>query len=199
VQRVANPGGEKLIPPFWRGGYLVGRPGTSVTPVRRDIGKLGLRIPKRNQCRAQNRVFGRLSRRGGNPPSPACLILANSYYRVGLRVTIWSQPNRVREFSVGLHERGLIAKDPESPGLQSVDGGIGSQRAFQVRQLLEPERFAWLAIASTRRKLLNCWTRASRDPGYPWRGGLDALDEISWNSASSRAEPSISSSHSIIN
>lgn len=46
---------EKLIRRFGGRGYLVGRAGTSVAPVRRDIGKLGLRIPNEIDAALQNR------------------------------------------------------------------------------------------------------------------------------------------------
>src|ERR1700674_350406 len=46
---------EKLIRRFGGGGYLVGRPEVSVAAVRRDIGKLGLRIPNEIDAALQNR------------------------------------------------------------------------------------------------------------------------------------------------
>ena len=46
---------EKLIHRFGGRGYLVGRAGASVAPVRRDIGKLGLRIPNEINAALQNR------------------------------------------------------------------------------------------------------------------------------------------------
>src|SRR6202171_3241333 len=64
---------EKLIRRFGGRGYLVGRAGTSVAPVRRDIGKLGLRIPNEINAALQNRGLWEVVYDGGESAVGACL------------------------------------------------------------------------------------------------------------------------------
>ena len=65
---------EKLIRRFDGRGYLVGRAGTSVVPVRRDIGKLGLRIPNEIDAALQNRGLWEVVYEQVESAVAACLI-----------------------------------------------------------------------------------------------------------------------------
>src|SRR6185312_11222206 len=65
---------EKLIRRFGGRGYLVGRSGTSVAPVRRDIGKLGLRIPNEINAALQNRGLWEVVYEEVESAVAACLI-----------------------------------------------------------------------------------------------------------------------------
>src|ERR1700738_2059304 len=65
---------EKLVRRFGGRGYLVGRSGTSVAPVRRDIGKLGLRIPNEINAALQNRGLWEVVYEEVEAAVAACLI-----------------------------------------------------------------------------------------------------------------------------
>jgi len=68
---------EKLIQRFSGRGYLVGRAGLSVEPVRRDIGKLGLRIPNEIDAALQNRGLWEVVYDEVESAVAACLIFGD--------------------------------------------------------------------------------------------------------------------------
>jgi len=119
---------------------LVGRSGTSVAPVRRDIGKLGLRIPNEINAALQNRGLWEVVYEEVESAVTACLIFGEfriieselgDYYGVSRTV--------VRDVLGRLHERGLIAKTPSSHWIVGPLTAESVRERFQVRQLLEPE------------------------------------------------------------
>ena len=131
---------EKLIRRFGGRGYLVGRSGTSVAPVRRDIGKLGLRIPNEINAALQNRGLWEVVYEEVESAVTACLIFGEfriieselgDYYGVSRTV--------VRDVLGRLHERGIIAKTSSSHWIVSALTAESVRERFQVRRLLEPE------------------------------------------------------------
>jgi DNA-binding GntR family transcriptional regulator len=139
---------EKLIQRFGGRGYLVGRAGQSVEPVRRDIGKLGLRIPNEIDAALQNRGLWEVVYDEVESAVAACLIFGQfriieselgDYYGVSRTV--------VRDVLGRLHERGLIAKTASSHWIVGPLTAQSARDRFQVRQLLEPEA---LRLASDR-------------------------------------------------
>jgi DNA-binding GntR family transcriptional regulator len=139
---------EKLIRRFDGRGYLVGRAGTSVAPVRGDIDKLGLRIPKDIDAALQNRGLWELVYEEVEAAVAACLIFGEfriieselgDYYGVSRTV--------VRDVLGRLHERGLIEKTASSHWIVGPLTAQSARERFQVRQLLEPEA---LRLASDR-------------------------------------------------
>src|ERR1700723_3381282 len=131
---------EKLVRRFNGRGYLVGRAGTPVVPVRRDIGKLGLRIPNEIDAALQNRGLWEVVYEEVESAVAACLIFGEfriieselgDYYGVSRTV--------VRDVLGRLHERGLIAKTSSSHWIVGPLTAQSARERFQVRQLLEPE------------------------------------------------------------
>lgn len=131
---------EKLIRRFGGRGYLVGRAGTSVPPVRRDIAKLGLRIPNEIDAALQNRGLWEVVYEEVESAVAACLIFGKfriieselgDYYGVSRTV--------VRDVLSRLHERGLITKTQSSHWIVGPLTAESARERFQVRQLLEPE------------------------------------------------------------
>jgi DNA-binding GntR family transcriptional regulator len=131
---------EKLIRRFGGRGYLVGRSGTPVEPVRRDIGKLGLRIPNEINAALQNRGLWEAVYEEVESAVAACLIFGEfriieselgDYYGVSRTV--------VRDVLGRLHERGIIAKTSSSHWIVGPLTAESVRERFQVRRLLEPE------------------------------------------------------------
>lgn len=131
---------ENLICRFDGRGYLVGRPGTPLTPLRRDIRKFGLRIPNEIDTALQNRGLWERVYEEVESAVAACLIFGEfriieselgDYYGVSRTV--------VRDVLGRLHERGLIAKTPSSRWVVSALTAQSVRERFQLRQLLEPE------------------------------------------------------------
>jgi DNA-binding GntR family transcriptional regulator len=131
---------EKLIRRFGGRGYLVGRPGTSLVPVRRDIGELGLRIPNEIDAALQNRGLWEVVYEEVESAVAACLIFGEfriieselgDYYGVSRTV--------VRDVLGRLHERGIIAKTSSSHWIVGPLTAESVRERFQVRRLLEPE------------------------------------------------------------
>jgi DNA-binding GntR family transcriptional regulator len=139
---------EKLIHRFDGRGYLVGRAGTSTTPVRHDIGELGLRIPNEIDAALQNRGLWEVVYEEVESAVAACLIFGEfriieselgDYYGVSRTV--------VRDVLGRLHERGIIAKTSSSHWIVGPLTAESVRERFQVRRLLEPEA---LRLASDR-------------------------------------------------
>jgi DNA-binding GntR family transcriptional regulator len=131
---------EKLIYRFGGRGYLVGRAEAPAAPVRRDIGKLGLRIPNEIGTALQNRGLWERVYEEVETAVAACLIFGEfriieselgDYYGVSRTV--------VRDVLGRLHERGLIAKTQSSHWVVGALTAQSVRERFQVRQLLEPE------------------------------------------------------------
>ena len=131
---------EKLIHRFDGRGYLVGRAGTSTTPVRHDIGELGLRIPNEIDAALQNRGLWEVVYEEVESAVAACLIFGEfriieselgDYYGVSRTV--------VRDVLGRLHERGIIAKTSSSHWIVGPLTAESVRERFQVRRLLEPE------------------------------------------------------------
>ena len=132
---------EKLVRRFGGRGYLVvGRDGTAAAPVRRDIGRLGLRIPSEIDAALQNRGLWELVYEEVESAVAACLIFGEfriieselgDYYGVSRTV--------VRDVLGRLHGRGLIAKTSSSHWIVGPLTAQSARERFQVRQLLEPE------------------------------------------------------------
>src|SRR5580692_825855 len=131
---------EKLVRRFNGRGYLVGRAGTPVVPVRRDIGKLGLRIPNEIDAALQNRGLWEVVYEEVESAVAACLIFGEfriieselgDYYGVSRTV--------VRDVLGRLHERGLIAKTQSSHWVVGALTAQSVRERFQIRQLLEPD------------------------------------------------------------
>src|SRR6201996_9826210 len=131
---------EKLIRRFDGRGYLVGRAGTSAALVRRDIGKLDLRIPNEIDAALQNRGLWEVVYEEVESAVAACLIFGEyriieselgDYYGVSRTV--------VRDVLGRLHERGLIAKTQSSHWVVGALTAQTVRERFQLRQLLEPE------------------------------------------------------------
>jgi len=119
---------------------LVGRAGTPVVPVRRDIGKLGLRIPNEIDAALQNRGLWEVVYEEVESAVAACLIFGEfriieselgDYYGVSRTV--------VRDVLGRLHERGIIAKTSSSHWIVGPLTAESVRERFQVRRLLEPE------------------------------------------------------------
>ncbi|MGD0332840.1 MAG: GntR family transcriptional regulator [Xanthobacteraceae bacterium] len=139
---------ENLICRFNGRGYLVGGAGTPVTPLRRDIGKLGLRIPNEIDTALQNRGLWERVYEEVESAVAACLIFGEfriieselgDYYGVSRTV--------VRDVLGRLHERGLITKTQSSHWIVGALTAQSVRERFQLRQLLEPEA---LRLASER-------------------------------------------------
>lgn len=131
---------ENLICRFGGRGYLVGRAGMSVTPLRRDIRKLDLRIPNEIDAALQNRGLWERVYEEVESAVAACLIFGEfriieselgDYYGVSRTV--------VRDVLGRLHERGLIAKTQSSHWVVGALTAQTVRERFQLRQLLEPE------------------------------------------------------------
>jgi DNA-binding GntR family transcriptional regulator len=118
----------------------VGRAEAPAAPVRRDIGKLGLRIPNEIGTALQNRGLWERVYEEVETAVAACLIFGEfriieselgDYYGVSRTV--------VRDVLGRLHERGLIAKTQSSHWVVGALTAQSVRERFQVRQLLEPE------------------------------------------------------------
>src|ERR1700734_3007150 len=131
---------EKLVRRFDGRGYLVGRAGTSVMPVRRDIGKLGLRIPNEIDAALQNRGLWEVVYEEVESAVAACLIFGEfriieselgDYYGVSRTV--------VRDVLGRLHEGGIITKTASSHWVASALTAQSVRERFELRGLMEPE------------------------------------------------------------
>jgi DNA-binding GntR family transcriptional regulator len=131
---------ENLICRFGGRGYLVGGAETSVSPLRRNIRSLGLRIPSEIDLALQNRGLWERVYEEVESAVAACLIFGDfriieselgDYYGVSRTV--------VRDVLGRLHERGLIAKTQSSHWIVGALTAQTVRERFQLRQLLEPE------------------------------------------------------------
>jgi len=131
---------EDLIHRFEGRGYLVGRLGSRVTPIRREISELGLRIPNEIDTALQNRGLWERVYEEVESAVSASLIFGDfriiegelgDYYGVSRTV--------VRDVLGRLHERGLIEKTQSSHWVAGALTAQSVRERFQVRQLLEPE------------------------------------------------------------
>jgi DNA-binding GntR family transcriptional regulator len=157
---------EKLVTRFSGRGYLVSRAGTSVTPVRCDIGKVGLQIPNEIEAALQNRGLWESVYEEVESTVAACLIFGEfriieselgDYYGVSRTV--------VRDVLGRLHERGLIAKTPSSHWIVGPLTAQSARERFQVRQLLEPEALRLAGDRIDFEKIVQMLERErSRDP-----------------------------------
>src|SRR6202034_3083592 len=123
-----------------RGYLVVGRDGTAAAPVRRDIGRLGLRIPSEIDAALQNRGLWERVYEEVESAVAACLIFGDfriieselgDYYGVSRTV--------VRDVVGRLHQTGLIAKTQSSHWIVGALTAQTVRERFQLRQLLEPE------------------------------------------------------------
>src|SRR3984885_156591 len=131
---------EKLIRRFGGRGYLVGPPGMSLEPVRRDLGKRGLRIPNEIDAALQNRGLWEVVYEEVESAVAACLIFGEfriieselgDHYGVSRTV--------VRDVLGRLHERGIIAKTSSSHWIVGPLTAESVRERFQVRRLLGRE------------------------------------------------------------
>lgn len=131
---------ENLIHRFEGRGYLVGRAGSGVEPLRRDIAQLGLRISDEIDSALQNRGLWEQVYDDVEAAVSACLIFGDfriieaelgDYYGVSRTV--------VRDVLSRLNERGLITKTQSSHWVASALTAQSVRERFQLRQLLEPE------------------------------------------------------------
>ncbi|HEY1942659.1 MAG TPA: GntR family transcriptional regulator [Roseiarcus sp.] len=131
---------ERLVHRFDGRGFLVGRPGSRVAPIRSDIAALGLRISDEIDSALQNRGLWERVYDEVEAAVAACLIFGEfriieselgEYYGVSRTV--------VRDVLGRLHERGLIAKTPSSRWVAGALTAESVRERFQLRQLLEPE------------------------------------------------------------
>jgi DNA-binding GntR family transcriptional regulator len=131
---------ENLVHRFEGRGYLVGRSRTAVSPIRRDLSKLGLRIPNEIDSALQNRGLWERVYEEVESAVSASLIFGDfrivegalgDYYGVSRTV--------VRDVLGRLHERGLIEKTQSSHWVAGALTAQTVRERFQVRQLLEPE------------------------------------------------------------
>src|SRR5271165_1453063 len=131
---------ENLIHRFGGRGYLVGRAGSRVTPLRRHAAKLGLRISDEIDSALQNRGLWERVYDEVESAVAACLIFGDfriieselgNYYGVSRTV--------VRDVLGRLHERGLITKTQSSHWVAAALTAQSVRERFQLRQLLEPE------------------------------------------------------------
>ena len=131
---------EALIHRFEGRGYLVGRPGLPVTPIRRDIAATGLRISDEIDSALQNRGLWERVYEEVEEAVAASLIFGEfriieselgDYFGVSRTV--------VRDVLSRLHERGLVAKTPSSHWVVEALTAESVRERFQLRQILEPE------------------------------------------------------------
>jgi len=139
---------ENLIHRFEGRGYLVGPAGSRITPLRRDITKLGLSVSDEIDSALQNRGLWERVYDEVEAAVAACLIFGEfriieselgDYYGVSRTV--------VRDVLGRLHERGLITKTQSSHWVAGALTAQSLRERFQLRQLLEPEA---LRLASDR-------------------------------------------------
>jgi DNA-binding GntR family transcriptional regulator len=153
--------GEGLIRCFEGRGYLVGRGGRDVAPIRQDIAKLGLKISQEIDNALQNRGLWEQVYDEVEAVVAACLIFGDfriieselgEYYGVSRTV--------VRDVLGRLHERGLITKTQSSHWVASALTAQSVRERFQLRQLLEPEAIRLAAERTEYEKLAWALRRA---------------------------------------
>jgi DNA-binding GntR family transcriptional regulator len=171
---------ENLICRFGGRGYLVGSAGTSVTPLRRDISNLDLRIPNEIDTALQNRGLWERVYEEVESAVAACLIFGEfriieselgDYYGVSRTV--------VRDVLGRLHERGLISKTQSSHWVVGALTAQTVRERFQLRQLLEPEA---LRLAGDRIDLETIGRllaeEKGREPGAHGAADWTRLDQV---------------------
>ena len=131
---------QKLVHRFDGRGLLVGREGSKVAPIRRDLAEFGLKIPEDVDSALQNRGLWEQVYDEVEAAVAACLIFGDfriveselgEYYGVSRTV--------VRDVLGRLHERGLIEKTQSSHWVAGALTAQSVRERFQLRQLLEPE------------------------------------------------------------
>ncbi len=131
---------ENLVHRFEGRGYLIGKAGSGVQAIRRDLAKQGLQISNAIDTALQNRGLWEQVYDEVETAVAACLIFGDfriveselgDYYGVSRTV--------VRDVLARLHERGLITKTQSSHWVAGALTAQSVRERFQLRQLLEPE------------------------------------------------------------
>jgi DNA-binding GntR family transcriptional regulator len=131
---------EGLVHRFEGRGYLVGKGGQALEPIRSDIGKLGLKISDEIDSALQNR--GLWERMYDEVEEAVAANLIFGEFRIieselgdyfGVSRTV------VRDVLGRLHERGLVTKTTSSHWVAGALTAESVRERFQLRQLLEPQ------------------------------------------------------------
>jgi DNA-binding GntR family transcriptional regulator len=166
---------EGLVHRFAGRGFLTGRAGTGVTPVRRDLARLGLEISQDIDSALQNRGLWERVYEEVEAAVSAGLIFGDyriieselgAYYGVSRTV--------VRDVLGRLHERGLITKTQSSHWVAGALTAQTVRERFQLRQFLEPEAIR-LAAARIDYDLIGRAARRERENEDAHWGELDQL------------------------
>jgi DNA-binding GntR family transcriptional regulator len=131
---------EDLIHRFDGRGYLVGRLGLALVPIRRDIRDLGINISDEVDEALQNRGLWELVYDEVEAAVAACLIFGEfRIIEVELGASFGVSRTVVRDVLSRLHERGLVAKNQSSHWIAGPLTAQSVRERFHVRQILEPE------------------------------------------------------------
>ncbi len=131
---------ENLVHRFEGRGFLIGKAGARVQPIRRDLAKQGLKISEAIDSALRNRGLWEQVYDEVETAVAACLIFGDfriveselgDYYGVSRTV--------VRDVLARLHERGLVTKTQSSHWVAGALTAQSVRERFQLRQLLEPE------------------------------------------------------------
>ncbi len=131
---------EGLVHRFEGRGYLVGKTGATVAPVRHDLARLGLAVSQEIDAALQTRGLWEQVYDEVEAAVAASLIFGDfriieselgEYFGVSRTV--------VRDVLGRLHERGLVAKTQSSHWVTNALTAQSVRERFQLRQLLEPE------------------------------------------------------------
>jgi len=131
---------ETLIHRFGGRGYLVGRSGQTISPMRQDIRLLGLSISIEIDEALQNRGLWERVYEEVEAAVAANLIFGEfRIIETELGAFFGVSRTVVRDVLSRLHERGLIAKNQSSHWVAGPLTAQSVRERFQVRQILEPE------------------------------------------------------------
>ena len=140
---------ENLVHRFGGRGYLIGRLGVAIEPLRLDIRTLELNISAEIDEALQNRGLWERAYDDVEAAVASCLIFGEfRIIEAELGTHLGVSRTVVRDVLSRLHERGLIAKNQSSHWIAGPLTAQSVRERFQVREVLEPEalRLATTAI-----------------------------------------------------
>ncbi|WP_158819011.1 GntR family transcriptional regulator [Methylocapsa sp. S129] len=157
LQRLEAQG---MIRRFSGRGFLVARPGEVLEPIRLDLLKIGLRIPKAIDDALQSRASWERIYETVESDVAACLVFGR-YRLIEAELAVHFRVSRtvVRDVLGRLEERGLVEKNQSSHWIAEPLTAQSIREHFALRRILEPQALISAAPLLDRTRLAAVFER----------------------------------------
>jgi DNA-binding GntR family transcriptional regulator len=151
---------EGLVRRFSGRGFMAARPGETVAPIRRDLLKIGLRIPKAIDDALQSRASWERIYETVESDVAACLVFGR-YRLIEAELAVHFKVSRtvVRDVLGRLEERGLVEKNQSSHWIAQPLTAQSIREHFALRRILEPQALMSAAPLLDRPHLASVFAR----------------------------------------